>query len=148
MARELVESFDELLKGNRQKLEALYNRPSDGSKGTISAGASDSDTPSHEQRNIKQFDKGELTEMGAADWLDRHYPGEWRYDVRDRRREGNELVVLCRFELPGYGVRRTQFGMAAIEPADTAPHNTEREAEETAYRQAINDALQGCIRML
>ncbi len=148
MARELVETFDELLKGNRQELEALYNRPSDGSKGAVSAGESDSDTPPHEHGNIKQFDKGELTEMGAADWLDRYYPGEWRYDVRDRRREGNELVVLCRFELPGYGVRRTQFGMAEIERADTASHNSEREAEETAYRQAINDALQGCIRML
>ena len=39
MARELVESFDELLKGNRQELEALYNRLSDGSKGLISPGA-------------------------------------------------------------------------------------------------------------
>jgi hypothetical protein len=144
VARELIELFDELLKGNRQELEALYNRPRDGSKGTVSAGEGDSDTLSQEHRNIKQFDKGELTEMSAADWLDRHYPGEWRYDVRDRRREGNELVVLCRFELPGYGVRRTQFGMAEIERAD----NTEREAEETAYRQAIEDALQGCIRML
>ena len=148
MARELVETFDELLKGNRQELEALYNRPSDGSKGTVSAGESDSDTPPHEHGNIKQFDKGELTEMGAADWLDRHYPGEWRYDVRDRKKEGNELVVLCRFELPSYGIRRTQFGMAEIERADTVSPNTEREAEETAYRQAINDALQGCIRML
>ena len=148
MARELVESFDELLKSNRQELESLYNRPSDGSTGAVSAGASDSDTLPHEHRNIKQFDKGELPEMGAADWLDRHYPGEWRYDVRDRRREGNELVVLCRFELPGYGVRRTQFGMAELEPVDTTSHNTEREADEAAYRQAINDALQGGIRML
>ena len=56
MARELVETFDELLKGNRQELEALYNRPSDGSKGAVSAGENDSDTPPHEHGNIKQFD--------------------------------------------------------------------------------------------
>jgi len=148
VARELVETFDELLKGNRQELEALYNRPSDGSKGAVSAGESDSDTPPHEHGNIKQFDKGELTEMGAADWLDRYYPGEWKYDVKDRRREGNELVVLCRFELPDYGIRRTQFGMAEIERTNSPPQNTEREAEETAYRQAIDNALRWCIRML
>ena len=29
MARELVESFDELLKGNRQELEELYNLDAD-----------------------------------------------------------------------------------------------------------------------
>ena len=148
MARELVGTFDELLKGNRQELEALYNRPSDGSKAAVSAGESDSDTPPHEHGNIKQFDKGELTEMGAADWLDRHYPGEWRYDVRDRKKEGNELVVLCRVELPSYGIRRTQFGMAEIGRTNSPDQNTEREDEETAYRQAIDNALRWCIRML
>ena len=148
MGRELTESFDELLEGNRQELEALYNRQSDSSKDTVGSGTSDSDAPSGQHGKIRRFNKDELTEIDAADWLDRYYPGEWKYDVKDRRREGNELVVLCRFELPGYGVRRTQFGMAEIERADTASHNTEREAEETAYRQAIDNALRWCIRML
>ena len=148
MGRELTESFDQLLEGNRQELEALYNRQSDSSKDTVGSGTSDSDTPPHEHGNIKQFDKGELTEMGAADWLDRHYPGEWRYDVRDRKKEGNELVVLCRVELPSYGIRRTQFGMAEIGRTNSPDQNTEREDEETAYRQAIDNALRWCIRML
>ena len=145
VGRELTESFDELLEGNRQELESLYNRSSTSSEGP---GGNDSVAPVRERAGIKRFDKDELAETDAADWLDRHYPGEWRHDVRDRRREGNELVVLCRFELPGYGIRRTQFGLAEIDQPASPSQGTEREAEETAYRQAIDDALRWCIRML
>ena len=148
MGRELTESFDELLEGNRQELEALYNRQNDSSKDTVNSGTSDSDAPSRQHGEIRRFNKDELAEIDAAGWLDRYYPGEWKYDVKDRRREGNELVVLCRFELPDYGIRRTQFGMAEIERTNSPPQNTEREAEETAYRQAIDNALRWCIRML
>ena len=148
MGRELTESFDILLEGNRQELEALYNRPSDSSKDPMGSGASDSDLPLRERAEIRRFDKDELAKIDAADWLDHYYPGEWKYDVKDRKREGNELVVLCRFELPGYGIRRTQFGMAKIERTNSPHQNTEREAEETAYRQAIDNALRWCIRML
>ena len=148
MGRELTESFDELLEGNRQELESLYNRSSGSSESTMDLGANDSDAPSREHGKIRRFNKDELAEIDAADWLDRYYPGEWKYDVKDRRREGNELVVLCRFELPSYGIRRTQFGMAEIERTNSPPQNTEREAEETAYRQAIDNALRWCIRML
>ena len=148
MGRELTESFDELLEGNRQELEALYNRQNDSSKDTVGSGTSDSDAPSRQPGKIRRFNKDELAEIDAADWLDRYYPGEWKYDVKDRRREGNELVVLCRFELPSYGIRRTQFGMAEIGRTNSPDQNTEREDEETAYRQAIDNALRWCIRML
>ena len=148
VGRELTESFDELLEGNRQELESLYNRSSTSSESAADSGGNDSVAPVRERAGIKRFDKDELAEIDAAGWLDRYYPGEWKYDVRDRRREGNELVVLCRFELPGYGIRRTQFGMAEIERTNSPHQNTEREAEETAYRQAIDNALRWCIRML
>jgi len=148
VGRELIESFDELLEGNRQALESLYNRSSTSSEGAVDSGANDSVAPVRERGEIKRFDKDELAEIDAVDWLDRHYPGEWRHDVRDRRREGNELVVLCRFELPSYGIRRTQFGLAEIDQPASPSQGTEREAEETAYRQAIDDALRWCIRML
>lgn len=148
VGRELTESFDELLEGNRQELESLYNRSSGSSERTVDSGANDSDTPPRQHGEIRRFDKDELAEIDAAGWLDRYYPGEWKYDVKDRRREGNELVVLCRFELPDYGIRRTQFGMAEIERTNSPHQNTEREAEETAYRQAIDNALRWCIRML
>jgi hypothetical protein len=148
VGRELTESFDELLEGNRQELESLYNRSSTSSESAADSGGNDSVAPVRERAGIKRFDKDELAETDAADWLDRHYPGEWRYDVRDRRREGNELVVLCRFELPSYGIRRTQFGLAEIDRPASPSQVTEREAEETAYRQAIDNALRWCIRML
>ena len=61
MARELVESFDELLKGNRQELEALYNRPSDSFKGSASAGAGLLD------QMIKLFSAGEERGVAEAD---------------------------------------------------------------------------------
>jgi hypothetical protein len=148
VGRELTESFDELLEGNRQELESLYNRSSGSSESTVDVGASDSNAPLREREEIRRFDKDELAEIDAAGWLNRYYPGEWKYDVKDRRREGNELVVLCRFELPGYGIRRTQFGMAEIDQPASLSQGIEREAEETAYRQAIDNALRWCIRML
>ena len=115
MARELIGSFDELLEGNRRELESLLNSPSDSAKGPLSSEVSDSDAPTSEREKIGRFDKGELANMDAVDWLNRYYQDEWRYNVRDRRKEGNELMVLCRFELPKYGIRRTQFGIAEIE---------------------------------
>ena len=80
MGRELIESFDELLEGNRQALESLYNRSSTSSEGAVDSGANDSVAPARERGEIKRFDKDELAEIDAVDWLDRHYPGEWRHD--------------------------------------------------------------------
>ena len=139
MARELIGSFDALLEGNRRELESLLNSPSESAKGPVRSEANDSDAPTSEREKIERFDKGELANMDAADWLNRYYQDEWRYNVRDRRKEGNELMVLCRFELPRYGIRRTQFGIAEIERIDAISQNTEREVEEAAARVADAD---------
>ena len=72
VGRELTESFDELLEGNRQELESLYNRSSTSSEGAVDSGANGSVAPARERGEIKRFDKDELAEIekDAADAID------------------------------------------------------------------------------
>ena len=98
-------------------------------------------------------------------------PG-WRYEVLDRTREDNELVVRCRVTAPTRGVSRTWHGTAPLSgtgrggatgvsgsagnvrfslgarasarAAAGDPVRTEQEAE----RQAIESALAACARLI
>ena len=53
VGRELTESFDELLEGNRQELESLYNRSSTSSESAADSGGNDSVAPVRERADRK-----------------------------------------------------------------------------------------------
>ena len=95
-----------------------------------------------------RLDKNDLDSLGPSAWLDRNYPDQWRLQVRDRRREGDEVVVLCCLELPGQDSRKAQFGSAQIDSPEPGVYRNERETEEAAYQDAVDDALRRCVQLL
>ena len=142
--RGLLDAFDALIEGNRQQLDELY-------------GQSDA-MPSESVRQAPQTDD-ELTWSGGLDrqsigegqsvvWLNQHFPDAWRYEIRDRRRQDNEVVVLCRLELIDSKIHKAQFGSAMIPTTESGEYRNERETESVAYELAVDAALRRCIQYL
>ena len=46
--------------------------------------------------------------------MNERYGDGWRYDVIDRRREGNEIIVLCKLVIDEGEVTKAQFGSARV----------------------------------
>ncbi len=143
--------FDEMLARNRRELDALYEGP-----------ASAEPAPPPARRTPPPDD----TESETVRTLNARYGDGWRCDVIDRRREGDEIVVLCRLTIGEDGVARTQFGGARIGGGGTrtagraggvpfgfgsggpASAASPAEAEERAYARAVDEALARCAAML
>lgn len=171
-------AFDELLERSRRELDALSGgsgsaapspspRESTSSAGGPSAAAARrvaqavptrAPTPSPTPRSP------------AERALDEKLGPGWRYEILDRTRDGDELVVRCRVTAREHSVSRTWHGTASLSwggrggmsgmkgssgnvsftlggrsrgGADD-PIRAEREAE----RRAVESALAGCARLL
>jgi|TARA_Y100000588_G_scaffold97446_2_gene105797 hypothetical protein len=142
------ESFDTLLEGNRRQLESLYDGSGIGGTESARNRKPAAGTPPVLAAQPVRLDKNDLDSLGPSAWLDRNYPDQWRLQVRDRRREGDEVVVLCCLELPGQDSRKAQFGSAQIDSPTPGVYRNERETEEAAYQDAVDDALRRCVQLL
>ena len=84
-------------------------------------------------------------------WLEQHYADMWRHEIRDRRVEGDEMIVLVRLELPALGIRKSQFGRASLNEHSSRPldrgQNGGIGAERQACDAAVRDALRRCIEL-
>ena len=102
--------------------------------------------------------------------LDERLGPGWRYEILDRTREDNELVVRCRVTAPARGVSRTWHGSAPLSGTGRgsasgttgtagnvrfslggsagAPTHDPIRAEREAEHQAIESALAACARLL
>ena len=143
-SRSLLDSFDALIKSNREQLDELYGQSGATSPRSVSA----VDEAEGHSTWSKGRDREDIGKGQSAAWLDKNFPDAWRYEIRDRRRQGNEVVVLCRLELPGHKIHKTQFGSAVIPVAENGEYRNEREAEFATYELAVDDALRQCIRYL
>ena len=142
--RGLLDAFDALIDGNRQQLDELY-------------GQSDA-MPSESVRQAPQIEEGltwsegldrqSIGEGQSVVWLNQHFPNAWRYEIRDRRRQDNEVVVLCRLELIDHKIHKAQFGSAMIPTTESGEYRNERETESVAYELAVDDALRRRIQYL
>ena len=142
------QSFDTLLEGNRRQLELLYDGSGIGNAGSAHNREPAPGVPPVADMQQVRSEKNDLESLGPSAWLDRHFPDQWRCQIRDRRREGDEIVVLCCLELSGQDSRKAQFGSARIEPPVPGVYRNERETEEAAYQEAVDDALRRCVQLL
>ena len=142
--RGLLDSFDALIEGNRQKMDELY-----GQSGAMPS-RSDGQVAEVGKESIcfEDLDRQGIGEGQSAVWLNQNFPDAWRYEIRDRRRQGNEVVVLCRLDLLGHKIHKAQFGSAMIPATENGEYRNEREAESAAYESAVDDALRQCIQYL
>ena len=142
--RGLLDSFDALIEGNRQQMDELYGQ----SGATPPRSVSQAADVGEELTRFEDLDRQSIGEGQSAVWLNKNFPDAWRYEIRDRRRQGNEVVVLCRLHLLGHDIHKAQFGSAVIPATENGEYRNEREAESAAYESAVDDALRQCIRYL
>ena len=176
-------AFDELLERSRRELDALSGgsgdrafSPTSRTSASPSAGASAAAAQGAVQRvsarATRASESPSALRSPAERALDEKLGPGWRYEVLDRAREGDELLVRCRVTAPSRGVSRTWHGSAALSGAGgggasavsgtagsvrfalgtgagtgAARHDPIR-AEREAERQAIESALAACARLL
>ena len=142
--RGLLDSFDALIEGNRQQMDELYGQ----SGATPPRSVSQAADVGEELTRFEDLDRQSIGEGQSAVWLNQNFPDAWRYEIRDRRRQDNEVVVLCRLDLLGHKIHKAQFGSAMIPAPENGEYRNEREAESAAYESAVDDALRQCIQYL
>ena len=174
-------AFDELLERSRRELDALSGgsgaralsptpRTSSGPSTRASAATARNVT---QDVSTRAPASPPASRSPAERALDEKLGAGWRYEILDRTREGDELVVRCRVMAPARGVSRTWHGSARLSGAGRgggtsgttgtagnvrfslgagAGTGTERHdpirAEREAERQAIESALAACARLL
>ena len=142
--RGLLDSFDALIEGNRQQMDELYGQ----SGATPPRSVSQAAEVGEELTRFEDLERQSIGEGQSAVWLNQNFPDAWRYEIRDRRRQDNEVVVLCRLDLLGHKIHKAQFGSAMIPATENGEYRNEREAEYAAYESAVDDALRQCIQYL
>lgn len=142
--RGLLASFDALIEGNRQQMDELYGQ----SGATPPRSVSQAAGAGEESTRFESLDSQSIGDGQSAVWLNQNFPDAWRCEIRDRRRQDNEVVVLCRLHLLGHDIHKAQFGSAMIPTTENGEYRNEREAESAAYESAVDDALRQCIRYL
>ena len=165
-------AFDELLERNRRELDAL----SGGSNAPALAPAPGTAArPSASPPSVSRTESippatPAASRSPAEHALDEKLGAGWRYEVLERTRDGDEVVVRCRVTAPARGVSRTWYGSAPLSGAGSgrasgttgtagnvrfslgaragAPTHDSIGAEREAERQAIEAALAACARLL
>ena len=173
-------AFDELLERSRRELDALSGGsgapaldPTPRTPSSPNVGSSAAATRRVTQSASTRAPAPPPASRSPAERaLDDKLGTGWRFEVLERNREGDELVVRCRVTAPARGVSRTWYGSAPISGAGRRgasglsgragsvrfslgagvgagaatfdPIQTEREVE----RQAIESALAACARLL
>lgn len=141
-------SFDEMLERNRRELDGMYG-------GIAWTDPREAAPP-----------PGAGAASPVVQQLNQRFGDEWRYEITERRRDGDEVVVLCRLTLPERNVTKAQFGLARIgrAGAGAAVRGSAGgvsftlgagesgwlagDSEDAAYERAADDALAKCAAML
>jgi len=90
--------------------------------------------------------------------LNERFGDDWRYEIAEQRRDGDEVIVLCKLIFGREGAVRTQFGRANIVRGAIAGASAEvrfkLEAtgavpdEADAFRRATETALNNCADLI
>ena len=147
-------SFDEMLERNRRELDGMYG-------GTAWTGAREAAPPPGAASRNRA-----AAERPVVQRLNQRFGDKWRYEITERRRDGDEVVVLCRLTLPERNVTKAQFGLARIGRAGAGAAvrgsaggvsftlgagesgSLAGDSEDAAYERAADDALAKCAAML
>ena len=159
----LSSSFDEMLKANWRQFEALTNG--------VGGREREAATPPREGEIVVPSPSPRPAAPPAAPapsdavrFLNDRYGDGWSYEIAERRREGDEVIVLCKLSIPGQDISKSQFGRATVIGTDAAPgsggsadgitfslgseNGGDGDPEEAAFQRALNSALAKCADML
>jgi hypothetical protein len=151
---ELSAVFDDMLSRNKKSFEELYRGGRSLTEPTaVTEAATGGKTGTSPRSN------GELgVDSLVAHRLSERLGNDWRYEVAEQKREGDEAIVLCKLILGKSGAVRTQFGRAKIAHATVAGVSggmrfqvggmPAAPDEREAFRRAIEAALMNCAELI
>jgi len=147
--------FDDMLEQNKKRFDDLFRggRSQAGEPAASSAafaGLAGKDTPVT------------AASSGRPDWdspitrlLNERFGNDWRYEITEQKRAGDEAIVLCKLFLGKDGAVRTQFGRAKISDRPVAGvsggvrfkigREGAEQDEREAFRRATEAALMNCV---
>jgi hypothetical protein len=156
---ELASVFDDLLAQSKKRFDDLYRggRPHAGAAAAAAAGALGQERRARAPAPAApapRFDP----DSPAARRLKERFGDDWRYEITERQRLGDEAIVLCKLKFGKEGAVRTQFGRAKISagPVSGASGGVRfrlegaaaAQDERDAFRHAIEAALLNCVEMI
>jgi len=181
----LSSAFDELLAKSRREWDALAPAAGLAAPRTVPAPGGDSPLVPDAARNVGIPSHGakdgavlrrtgeyasavrvwDLLKSEAAAFLFNRFGAEWQVEVAERRRDGDEFVVLVKLTVPGKNLIKSQFGRGRIPAAAPEPSikgsaggvefslgeaagRPAQSPEERGYRRAIEDGLAKCVELL
>jgi hypothetical protein len=150
--------FDEMVTNNKRRLDDLYadERPRFGAPaaGRSSAGGVRDACARH--ATFHPLLDPETSR--AVRRLNERFGKDWRYEVADRQRDGDEAIVLCRLTFGKEGSVRAQFGRAQLSQGSVAGTSDgvqfrsggvgAKSDENDAFRRATEAALMNCIDLI
>jgi hypothetical protein len=156
---ELSSIFDDMLSRNKASFEELYRG------GQSLAGPSAAITkPAAGWEKIAATSPraAAAVQLGAdspaARRLNERLGNDWRYEVAEQKRDGDEAIVLCRLIFGKDGAVRAQFGRARIADASVAGASGgvrfkvggagAAGDEREAFRRATEAALMHCAELI
>lgn len=142
--------FDDMLLETRKSLDELY------SSGQLRVGPS-----AFLAKQKTGASPSEPTQIDAdspaARRLNERLGNDWRFEIAEQKRDGDEAIVLCKLHIGKDGAVRTQFGRAKIstpvagvgggvrfQVGGTAATPDERDA----FRRAAEAALMNCAELI
>jgi hypothetical protein len=156
---ELSSVFDEMLVQNKKRFDELYR----GERSHTGEAAAAVKGPFGKQRSAFRSPvaapEAKLDPHSpAARRLRERFGDDWRYEITEQRRVGDEAIVLCKLILGKDGAVRTQFGRANISegPVSGASGGVRfrvgaagaGQDDRDAFRRATEAALINCVDLI
>lgn len=152
-------AFDDMLKQNKKQFDDLYrgSRGGVGALGKTATAIFGGDTIAlAASRPVSFADREDGSP--AARRLRERFGNDWRYEITERHRDGDEAIVLCRLTFGKQSAVRAQFGRAKIGSAPVAGasggiqfrigEGSGARDEEDAFRRAAEAALANCLDLI
>jgi len=153
---ELSSAFDDMLAQTRKRLDDLYR----GGQPRREPAAQARPFVSREVTARKPHAASAKLEADslAAHRLNERFGSDWRYEITEQKRDGDEAIVLCKLTFGRENAVRTQFGRARISGSPVAAASggvrfkiggsgTEQDLRD-AFRRAAEAALLNCIDLI
>jgi hypothetical protein len=151
--------FDDMLTQSKKQFDDLYR----GSHGGIAAVGKSATAIFSGEKTTPAASRplsvaGTQDDSPAAGRLRQRLGNEWRYEITERHRDGDEAIVLGKLTFGKQSAVRTQFGRAKISSAPVAgassgiqfqigAENGARD-EQDAFRRAAAAALANCVDLI
>jgi hypothetical protein len=143
--------FEDMLAQNKRQFDDLYRSPRSGTAAPSHAGWDRAKVPASAAPPSARLDP----DSPAARRLNERFGDNWRYEIAEQQRAGEEAIVLCKLIFGKQGAVRTQFGRARLAHGPVAGASgqvrfrlgaagADRD-ERDAFRRATEAALMNCI---